>query len=141
MKQYENYFMMAKFAGILFLTIQCTSIIAQQHSGMPKDFLLKFMESFKMDNIMIIRNSTGIIYLYHFVTPWLTSSQLLLSSLGILHRHIAVKSKSIASESLTIHTRAKWKILEMSSAARLSLLVFVPLTCLNTGAFGQVLFY
>jgi hypothetical protein len=50
---------MDKFAGILCILLQCSAIFAEQESEMPTDFLMTFVESFHMANIMIIRNSSG----------------------------------------------------------------------------------
>ena len=49
---------MAKLACLLII-IQCASILTKQQKKVPADFILKFMESFKKDNILIIQNMAG----------------------------------------------------------------------------------
>ena len=46
-------------AQLLFLMLQSTATFAGQYSGMQEDFLMAFVESFNMDYIMIVRNSSG----------------------------------------------------------------------------------
>jgi hypothetical protein len=46
-------------ARLLFLMLQSTAAFAGKYSGMQEDFLMAFVESFSMDYIMIVRNSSG----------------------------------------------------------------------------------
>jgi hypothetical protein len=50
---------MAKLASTTFLLLKCTTIFALQEPGITTGFLLKFLEHFEINNIMIIKDSAG----------------------------------------------------------------------------------